>query len=76
MSTASMPKFKDIHQYLVPQSSKNLKNPRISKFSIKVFGSFRHLTKMKMVSFNLHWKAKSNRPQLLSKQPTFKFDLI
>ena len=56
----SMPNFKEIHQYLVPQ---NLQNLCIPKFSITFFLIFRQLTKMKMVSLNLHWKAESNRSQ-------------
>ena len=69
MSTTLMPNFEEIHQYLILQSSKNLQNLQISKFSITFFGSFRHLTKMKMVS-SLHWKAEWNRLQFYSKQPT------
>ena len=37
MSTPYLPNFKDIHQYLVPQSSKNLHKLCIPKFSITFF---------------------------------------
>ena len=63
MSTTFMPNFKEIHQHLVPQSSKNPLKIRIPKFSIAFLGRFRELTKMKMVSLNAHWKVESNRPQ-------------
>ena len=76
MCTTFMPNFKEIHQYLVPQSSKSFQELRIPKFSITFFGSFRQLTKMKMVLLSSHWKAESNRPQFWFKQPTLKFDLI
>ena len=61
MSTIFMPNFKEIHQYLVPESSKNFKKICIPKSSITFFGSFRQLTKLKMVLLNSHRKAESNR---------------
>ena len=54
-----MPNFKEINQYLVPQSSKNLPKLSIPKFSITIFGRSKQLTKMKMVSLNSHWKTES-----------------
>ena len=45
MSTTTMPNFKEIHQYLVPKSSKNLQKLCIPKFSITIFGSFGQLGK-------------------------------
>ena len=55
--------FMEIHQYLVPEYSKNLKKLRKQKFSITLFGSFRQLTKMKMISLYSQWKVESNRSQ-------------
>ena len=53
-STISMPNVKEIHQYLVPKTSKNLQKLRILKLTITFFGSFRQLTDMNMVSLNWH----------------------
>ena len=58
-STTSMPNFKKIPQYLVPQSSKNLQKLCIPKFSIIIIFEVlvsRQLTKIKMVSLNSQWK--------------------
>ena len=52
--TIFMPIFREIHQYLVPQSPKNLQKLGIPEFSITFFESFRQLTEMKMVSLNSH----------------------
>ena len=76
VSATYMPNFKEIHQYLVPQSSKSLQELCIPKFSITFVECFRQSTKMKMVSLNSHWNAESIKPQFYSKQPTLKFDLI
>ena len=40
MYTTSMPNFKEIHQYLVPQSCENFQKLRIPKFSISFFWKF------------------------------------
>ena len=40
MSTISMPNFKEIHQYLALQSSKNLKKTMHTKISITFFWKF------------------------------------
>ena len=58
MSTTSMPNFNEIHQYLVYQSS--FKNYAYQNFQLIFFESSSQLTKMKMTSLNLHWKAESN----------------
>ena len=57
MSTTSMPNFKEIYQYLVPQSTKNLQKLRMPKLSITFFGRFVQLTKMKIGIVELAMKS-------------------
>ena len=53
MSFTSMPNFKKIYEYLVPQLFKNLQKLCIPKLSMNIFGSSRQLTKNGIVDLAL-----------------------